>query len=500
MTFPTVQVLLNNGNGTFHSSFITNTTTAIQGTGLFAGDLNGDGIADLLLSGAQNAVELGNGDGTFTEDTTGRFFLGAGPEGAIADFNRDGILDVAGFGATGPRTPLQWFVNLTLGGSGAFFQTPLPGFFPSRLSTSVTADFNGDGLPDFVSTNLIAYNLGNGLFLPVQNALDFGARNTTQAIDRPFPNMWYATGDLDGNGSPDMIAAEDARFVEVSLNTGGNPPLLAALNTPSKAVVTGTAVTETVSVGSGAPAGGAVVSLSSNSPSAVVPATVTIPAGAQSVSFSVQTSTGATATSVTISASYRGITLSNNLLVVPHFVLSSVTVNPATLFGLFAGNPAVGTITLSGPAADGTTVSLSSSNSAALVVASEVTVPSGATTVTFPLSAQFVTADTPVVVSATFQGVTKTATVTVRKEIGDITITKAEYSINNKLLKVEGTTTSKAARLNVYDRNSGLLLGQLSILQGKFTQQLFNPQLHPVTTVLLQSTLGEAAISPVVQK
>jgi hypothetical protein len=227
---------------------------------------------------------------------------------------------------------------------------------------------------------------------------------------------------------------------------------------------------------------------------------VTIPAGAQSVSFSVQTSTGATPTSVTISASYRGITLSNNLLVVPHFVLSSVTVNPATLFGMFAGNPAVGTITLSDPAADGTTVSLSSSNPAALVVASGVTVPSGATTVTFPLSAQLVTADTPVIVSATFQGVTKTAAVTVRKEIGDITIAKAEYSINNKLLKVEGTTTSKAGRLNVYDKNSGLLLGQLSILQGKFTQQLFNPQPRPVTTVLLESTLGEAAVSQVVQK
>jgi hypothetical protein len=501
LIYPTVKVLLNNGDGTYQTTFTTNVVNISAGTGIFVADLNGDGIADLLLSGQENALELGNGDGTFTQDTTGPYStFGGGTEAVYADYNHDGLLDFAGLGASPPRTAFQWFVVTELGGSNTVLTSPLPGFFPNSETSGVTADFNGDGLPDFVSTRMIGYSLGNGLFNTVQNVLDFGARNTTLAIDRAFPQQWYATGDIDGNGSPDMIAAEDARFVEVALNTGGNPPLLASFTDNATAVVTGTVVPATVTVGSNAPLNGAVVTLSSNSPAAVVPASVTILGGTQTASFSIKTVTGATATQATVSATYRGVTLQKTLLVVPHFVISNLTVTPASLFGMMGGNAQVGTITLSGPAADGTTVSLSSSNATAEVVAASVTVPDGATTVTFPLSAKFVAADSAVTVSASFQGVTKTAAVTVKKETVDITITKAEYSINSKLLKVEGTSTSASTLLGIYDKTSGLLLGQLSLQRGKFSGQVFFPLAGPVSTVVVQTSLGEAGTSAVVQK
>jgi hypothetical protein len=497
----TVKVLLNNGGGTFQTSFTTSVTNVAGAAGIFIADLNGDGITDMLLSGPANAVELGNGDGTFTQDTTGVYStLLGGPESVFADFNHDGIMDFATLSASPPRVAFQWFINVLLGGSDTRVANTVPGFFPNILSTNVTADFNGDGLPDFLGTRMVAYSLGDGTFSTNPTALDFGFRNTTLAINRPFPNQWYATGDLDGNGSPDVVAAEDARMVEVALNTGGNPPLLAAFSANGASVVTGTTVTGTVSIGSNAPVNGAVVVLASSNPAAVVPASVTVLGGTQTASFPVKTLTGATATQATIYATYRGVTLQKTLLVVPPFNLSALSASPVSLIGMEGGHALVGTVTLTGPAADGTTVTLTSSNPAALTVGANVTVPDGAATVTFPLSAQFVTADTPVTVSATYKGVTKTTAVTVKKETANITITKAEYAVNSKLLKVEGTSTSTATVLNVYDRNTGVLVGQMSLLRGKFSGQVFSPQAKPVTQVVVQTTLGEAATSAVAQK
>jgi len=498
---PTVKVLLNDGHGNFHITNTITRETSSTGTTMYAADLNGDGITDLLFADALQTVELGNGDGTFREDPTNVFNqLAAWNESVIGDFNGDGVVDAATIEATSPRAGFAYFVNLSLGHLGSVFFTNLPGFFPVVQSTNVGADFNGDGLLDFAGTNVVYYNLGNGQFQPVFNAFDFGKNDTSMPAGTTFPQRWLVTGDLDGNGSPDLVSTEDGRFVQVALNTGGNPPLLASFGSDSTAVVTGTRVLETVSLGSKAPIGGAVVTLSSNSPSAVVPASVTVAAGVQSVKISVKTTTGATATPTILSASYRGTTLKTNLLVVPHFSLSAISVAPSSLFGMAGGNAAVGTLTLTGPAADGTVVTLASSNPAALLTPASVTVPAGATSVTFPLSAQFVATDTAAIVSAAFGGLTKTASVTVKKEIANITITKAEFAVNKKLLNVEGTTTSTATRVNVYDKATGTLIGPMSVIRGKFTGQLFSPAAAPITSIIVQTTLDEAATSAVAQK
>lgn len=61
------------------------------------GDFDRDGRVDLALGnafGADVAVLLGNGDGTFRPEQ--RFGAGASPLGiAIADLNRDGAADLA---------------------------------------------------------------------------------------------------------------------------------------------------------------------------------------------------------------------------------------------------------------------------------------------------------------------------------------------------------------------------------------------------------------------
>jgi subtilisin family serine protease len=90
--------------------------------------------------------------------------------------------------------------------------------------------------------------------------------------------------------------------------------------------------------------------------------------------------------------------------------LYSVTLNPTSVNG---GSPSTGTVTLSGPAPNGATVSLSSSNSAAAAVPATVTVPAGSTSATFTVTTSSVTSSTPVTISASYAGANQTASLTV---------------------------------------------------------------------------------------
>ncbi|HZT61356.1 MAG TPA: hypothetical protein VFA21_22305 [Pyrinomonadaceae bacterium] len=85
------------------------------------------------------------------------------------------------------------------------------------------------------------------------------------------------------------------------------PPLsLSAFGVAPGNVTGGAAVTGTVTLSAPAPAGGALVQLSSNSAAALVPASVVVPAGQTAASFGVQTNQVAAFTNVTLTATYNG--------------------------------------------------------------------------------------------------------------------------------------------------------------------------------------------------
>jgi len=91
--------------------------------------------------------------------------------------------------------------------------------------------------------------------------------------------------------------------------------------------------------------------------------------------------------------------------------LSSLAVNPTSVNG---GSPSTGTVALSGPApSGGAVISLSSDNTAAATVPAGVTVAYGATSATFTVSTSAVTASTPLTITASYGGGTKTASLTV---------------------------------------------------------------------------------------
>jgi hypothetical protein len=481
------QILLNHGNGTFAVS----DTTVNAFTRVIAGDFNGDGKPDFLAAGF---VMLGNGDGTFT--------LGQGLDtfpAIAADFNGDGILDLASlFVSDGRIITGEMSLGLPGGGFAPSFIDDFNGF------GVVAADFNGDGKMDIFGTGDA---IGNGIDPPIgglglgvgDGTFSFGAPGFGAPFGTAFKSAFPAAGDFDGNGSPDLVIA-NGKGLLVALNTFGHPPLLAQLTTDTTFVVGGvTKVKGTVSLGAIAPAGGATVTLASSNVAATVPKSVKIPAGAFSASFSISTHPVILSTPVTLSATYHFTKLATSLNVVAPVTLASLSVVPASLIGLFGGDAAVGTVTLSTPAPNGTVVNLASANPAALTAPASVAFTAGAKTATFPVTALHVSQDTTVGVSASFGTITRTAMITVRKETAAVVVTKAEYVVKKSLLTVEATSTDRVISLQVFNPSTGAILGTLPLVNvGKFSGQV--QVKGGIASVAVQSSLGGLAIAPVAQK
>jgi len=233
------------------------------------------------------------------------------------------------------------------------------------------------------------------------------------------------TSGTGGNAVIYMISA--TKFVALSMNDP-NPAILdfeassvpaslslSSLSLNPTSVAGGNSSTGTVTLSGPAPTGGAQVALSSNNGPASVSRSVTIEAGATSATFTVSTSAVASSTTVTISAAYGGVTKTVLLTVTPAPppppTLASVTLNPSSVIGGLQSS--TGTVTLSGAApTGGVQVMLSSSNGAASVPIS-VIVPAGASSATFTVSTSIVLVSTSATISASYNGTTRTASLSV---------------------------------------------------------------------------------------
>ena len=214
-----------------------------------------------------------------------------------------------------------------------------------------------------------------------------------------------------------------------SVQTGSapatNPGTLSSFTLNPAAVVGGNASKGTVTLSAPAPSGGAAVSLTSgNSAVAKVPASVTVSGGGTSGSFTVTTSAVTAQTGVQLNAAYSGAIVSSVLTVQPSTVsppppvpsapsLTSLSLSPSTVR---SGASSQGTVTLSGPApAGGMQVNLASSNTSVATVPVSVTVPAGASAATFAVQTRRVRTSTSVTISAAGGGVTKQATLVVKR-------------------------------------------------------------------------------------
>ena len=186
---------------------------------------------------------------------------------------------------------------------------------------------------------------------------------------------------------------------------------LTSLKLAPAAVAGGASSVGTVDINNPAPAAGAMIALaSSNAGLASVPATVLIAAGAKRATFPVATTVPATNSSAVITASLNGISFSATLAVAAP-ALASVALAPASVF---AGGPSQGTITLTAAAVGGgALVTLSSGNPALVGIPATVLVAGGATSATFAITTTPSAVGAGVIVTGTYLGVAKTATLAV---------------------------------------------------------------------------------------
>jgi len=186
----TLVVYLSQGDGTFAPGvFYTVSNAPLSGDLITLGDFNGDHITDIAVSleGGQEVVLLGNGDGTFQSGKTSTGV--ASPQLAIpGDFNGDGKLDLMLSG------------ELLLGNGDGTFQSPTP---VANGEAAVAADFNGDGTLDLVvapDITEICLGKGDGTFFDAYNYLEQGFFS--------FPTTFpFVVADFNVDGKLDMAGA-----------------------------------------------------------------------------------------------------------------------------------------------------------------------------------------------------------------------------------------------------------------------------------------------------
>jgi FG-GAP-like repeat/Carboxypeptidase regulatory-like domain/FG-GAP repeat/Two component regulator propeller len=153
--------------------FLLNVTRTVVGThpqAVAVGDVNHDGIPDLVTANAGSndvSVLLGRGDGTFKAEQ--RFPVGAQPQAiAVADVNHDGRPDLVTANQGSDD------VSVLLGrGDGTFKAEQRFVVGDSPVSVAV-ADLNGDGLSDLVTANVgfsavtVLLGRGDGTFGKLQ--------------------------------------------------------------------------------------------------------------------------------------------------------------------------------------------------------------------------------------------------------------------------------------------------------------------------------------------
>ncbi|HEY6413669.1 MAG TPA: FG-GAP-like repeat-containing protein [Edaphobacter sp.] len=197
-----IEILLGNGDGTF-------TVSAVQPTGrgpqdFVIGDFNGDGIPDIVtddLDGQTMTVLLGKGDGTFLSHS--RITIPGLSSIAVGDFNGDGALDIA---TTDSADNGVMTLEVRLGDGTGNFSPKAPLVVPSDTGYLKVADFNGDGIPDLVSsfeTVTVFLGKGDGTF-------------QMQSLVSAVPAVYYqgiSVADFNGDGKTDFMVSK-ARPIE----------------------------------------------------------------------------------------------------------------------------------------------------------------------------------------------------------------------------------------------------------------------------------------------
>ncbi len=187
-----------------------------------AGDVNGDGRADLVIArGGGNVVSVLLGQANGTVGTPTDFPVGLAPTSVVVgDWDGDGRADLAVANSKSSN------VSILMGdGTGNFApaQNILVGI---KLVSIVTADFDRDGEADLA----VADKKGGTIHILLGNGDGSFVAGVNPAVGRkPVP---LAVGDFDGDGIVDLAVADKKLNVVSFLSGNGDATFDAAVNFP----------------------------------------------------------------------------------------------------------------------------------------------------------------------------------------------------------------------------------------------------------------------------
>ena len=333
-----VKVYLGNGDGTFQAP--TTFQPNAQVLSIAVGDLNKDGIPDLVISDSgqfyQNfelTTMLGKGDGTFAAAVHTASPSGGGGMLAVADFNGDGNPDVAQGGCCGD----SW-LTVYLGNGDGTFSAQYGLAEAASINQIVAVDINGDGRPDILAGPEEGGGVGLEVFLNLYVTAATGAATTTTVTAAPNPaslgesvTLTATVAPASGTGTPTgTVTFYDGT---TSLGTGTLSSGTATYSTSSLAVGTHSI---TASYGGD--------TSNEASTSSAVTVTVTVNALATTATALTASSTSAAAgTAITFTAAVKG---------------ASGSAAPTGTVTFYDGATSLGTGTLSAGSATYTTSSL----------------------------------------------------------------------------------------------------------------------------------------------
>ena len=336
-----------------------------------------------------------------------------------------------------------------------------------------------------------------------------GSTNSSGTIwEIPFLGSYQKIHDFgvgtDGVQPQDDVAVDTAGNLYGTTISGGPDSygtvweisFLSSLSVSPQPVVGGNNATGTVTITGKAPTGGAVISLSSNSAEAQVPATVTIPAGQTSTTFPITTSSYSSTVVATITAS-EGATVERAFLPIAPPTLASVSLNPSTVGG---GASTTGTVTLTGTApAGGVAVSLRSS-SADTIVPFSVTVPAGQSSASFSISTLYYPALVKATITAGSKGVSQQALLTITVPVlSSVTVNPSTVQGGTSCtgtVTLNGPAPSGGAAVYLTSSSADALVpSSVTVLAGQSSANFTISTLTYPSNVKATITAGERSVS-----